>query len=547
MGAFRNFSIRSKLMAIIIAASCSVLLLGGIALTARYAATEQAKMTQRMTVLAEVIGSNTTAALAFRDQASARETLSALMAEPSLIEARILDRKQRLFARFTAGGRTATAPDQRPADDTRGGLLFGADRLTVHSPIILDGEKIGSVVLDADLLPLRLNLLHDISVLILIILAGGLLALVLSSRLQKIISDPITHLVHTMRQVSRDRDYSLRAEKRGNDEVGTLIDGFNEMLEQISARDEQLRIAANALENTGDAIMITDARLKIVSVNKAFGAMTGFSSREVLGKRPAMLRSDQQPAYLYKQIWRQVSCSGQWFGEFWGCRKNGEAFPQWLTISEIRDTSGRITHYVFVSNDISQQKRYEAELEHLAHHDALTQLPNRLLFEAHLEEALRRAKRHGERLGLMFVDLDHFKTINDSLGHAAGDELLQTVAVRLKSCLRESDLVARRGGDEFTIMLDRLGAIQDAAHIAEKFITELARPITLAGQVLSITASIGICCYPDDGLDAKVLIRNADMAMYLAKKQGRNQYQLYPGDSPVAVPDDLPVPKISQQ
>lgn len=548
MVAFRDISIRSKLMAIIMATSCIVLLLGGITLTVRYAATEQEEMTQRMTVLAEVIGTNTTAALAFNDATSARDTLTALVAEPSLIEARIYRRNGALFARFTTPGRTFSPAEMRPGNETRGSVLFGGDRLTISSPIMLDGEDIGTVRLDADLQPLRLRLLNNITMLALIILAAGLLALPISSRLQKIVSNPITHLAQTMRLVSRARDYSVRAEKQGDDEVGTLIDGFNEMLEQISARDEQLRIAANALENTGDAIMITDERLKIVSVNKAFSTMTGFLPEEVLDSRPAMLRSDRHSAAFYKQLWRRVCCYGQWHGEIWGRRNNGEVFPQWLTISEIRDQADKITHYVFVSNDISQQKIYEANLEHQAHHDALTELPNRILFEVHLQEALRRAKRHGERLGLMFIDLDNFKSINDTLGHAAGDELLQTVAERLKICLRESDVVARRGGDEFTVLLDRLRQVEDAAVIAEKFIAELSRPVKLAGQIRAVTASIGICCYPEDGLEAPELMKNADMAMYLAKQQGRNRFQFYPTEphpAPPVTPPRLPMPKVS--
>ncbi len=521
----RDIPIRRKLMLIILATCFVVLTLGGIALTLRYAATEQERMASRMSVLAEVIGANTTAALSFNDPVSAHDTLAALVAEPSVIGARVYDRQGRLFSRFTAPGNDGDRP---PAGGgSVGNLIFGGDTLTVSSPIVLDGETIGRVVLDADLRPLRVALARDVVVLTLIIVAAGLMALPLSSRLQMIVSEPISRLVLTMRKVTRSKDYSLRAQKQGNDEVGTLIDGFNEMLAQISRRDEQLRIAANALENTGDAIVITDEHLRIVSVNKAFTGMTGFSGPEVSGRRPGMLTSERHDAAFHRRIWRQLSGSGQWYGELWGRRRNGEEFPQWLTISAVRDKAGTVTHYVFVSNDISQHKRDEERLEHMAHHDALTQLPNRVLFALELNEALHRANRHGSLLCLMFIDLDNFKTINDSLGHAAGDDLLKTVAVRLKGCLRECDVVARQGGDEFTVLLDGLREARDAARVAEKFIAELARPIHLAGHDLFVTASIGISCYPEDGHEASDLLRNADTAMYLAKEQGRNRYRFH--------------------
>lgn len=527
MRQLRDIPIRRKLMAIILVTSCIALLLGGMALTMRYAASEQEKMANRMTVLAKVIGANTTAAISFNDPVSAADTLSALAAEPSLIEARVYDRAGGLFTSFS--GRQMAG--QQTSDESNavfaGGLIFSGGNLTVSTPIMLDGEYIGRVVLDADLRPLRLALVRDVFILALIMLAACLMALPLASRLQQIVSEPIFDLVRTMRQVSLKKDYNLRAPKHGNDEVGQLIEGFNEMLTQISERDEKLHIAANALENTGDAIIITDAHLKIVSVNKAFSSMTGFVSRDVIGKLPTMLQSDRHSKSDNKSIWRQISKSGQWHGEIWGLRKSGEVFPQWLTISRISDNKGVVSHYVFVSNDISQHKRYEARLEHMAHHDALTGLPNRTLFEAELQTAIQRANRHGEVLGIMFVDLDNFKQINDTLGHAAGDKLLQTVASRLTGCLRECDLVARQGGDEFTVLLDGVKSLQDIATVAEKFITELARPMEIAGEPLSVTASIGISSFPEHGRDAASLLRNADKAMYLAKGQGRNAYCIH--------------------
>lgn len=530
---FRDLSLRRKLAVIIAANVLVALLLGGVALTARYAVTEGDKLADRLTVLAQVVGANSRAALAFNDRAAAEDTLSALVAEPNVLTAYVFDRRGRLFVHFRVPGAAARPV---PADSEAVGAtgrgrgwshyLF-ADDLFVASPIVLDDERIGTVVVDADLRPLRAALLHDVFVFCLIILPAGLAALAVSAALQKLVSEPILRLVAAMRRVSMLKDYTVRAEKDGNDEVGTLIDGFNEMLAQIRTRDEQLRLAANAMESTGDAIMITDARLHIVSVNRAFTTVTGYRDAEVRGQRPDLLRSNRHPGAFYRQIWKKVLVQGHWHGEIWGRRRNGEEYPQWVTIGAVRDGDGLVSHYVVVSNDISQYKHYEAQLEFLAHHDTLTRLPNRVLFLAQLKEALLYARREGVPVGLMFIDLDRFKPINDTLGHAVGDQLLVAVAERIRASVRESDMVARQGGDEFIVMLRGLKRADDAAVIAGKLTSELARPFELAGGTVTIGASIGIACYPRDGEDAESLLKHADAAMYVAKEAGRSGFCFY--------------------
>jgi diguanylate cyclase (GGDEF)-like protein/PAS domain S-box-containing protein len=291
--------------------------------------------------------------------------------------------------------------------------------------------------------------------------------------------------------------------------------------------EEQLRLAASALENAAEGVMVYDAGRRIVFVNKAFTHITGYEPQEVIGREPDFLRAEVHDAPFYEEIWNEVRQSGRWQGEIWRRRKGGEVYPEWRSISAVKDLEGRETHYVAVFTDIAQLKRDEARLEFLANHDALTRLPNRTLFQDRLEEALHRAHRHGGRVGLLFIDLDRFKNVNDSLGHGVGDLLLQAVAERLTGCVRETDTVARLGGDEFMVLLDELAESRDSGKVADKILARLAQPFTLGGHELFISGSIGISCYPDDGGDPQTLQKNADAAMYRAKQSGRNTYQFF--------------------
>lgn len=290
---------------------------------------------------------------------------------------------------------------------------------------------------------------------------------------------------------------------------------------------ERLRLASNAIESTADGIMITDRDNRIVSVNRAFSHITGYSAEEVLGRPPDFLRSGQYDPEFYQRMWRELTTTGYWQGETWNRRKDGASYPEWLTINAVKNGHPTPTHYVAVFTDISQRLKSEQRLNFLAHHDALTQLANRTLFHEWLQETLLRAHRHGSKTALLFIDLDHFKPINDSLGHLAGDHLLQETARRIQACVRESDMTARLGGDEFTVLLDDIEQFEDAAVTAGKVLAALTLPFDIAGNTLYITASIGIACYPRDGLDAQTLLRNADAAMYQAKGKGRNNFQFY--------------------
>ncbi|MCW8908646.1 MAG: EAL domain-containing protein [Sedimenticola sp.] len=301
-------------------------------------------------------------------------------------------------------------------------------------------------------------------------------------------------------------------------------------IHDISARkqrEEETRLAASVFDGTSEAIVITDREGTILQVNRAFSGITGFLPEEAIGQTPRLLRSDYHGESFYRQFWEQLTASGSWQGEIWNRRKSGEIHPVWQNISAIRDSSGGIVQYISIFSDITDKKMSEQRIEHLAHYDVLTDLPNRVLFNERCEHALTRARREGHELVLMFLDLDRFKHINDSLGHPVGDQLLQQVAGRLLKLVREEDTVARLGGDEFVVVLEEVADSNVVPSVAEKLLGAFAEPFTVNGRLLHVSASIGIALYPADGQDVTTLVRNADAAMYRAKESGRNNYQFY--------------------
>ncbi|MBA3998207.1 MAG: diguanylate phosphodiesterase [Candidatus Accumulibacter sp.] len=295
--------------------------------------------------------------------------------------------------------------------------------------------------------------------------------------------------------------------------------------------EERLRQAATVFESTQEGVMITSLDARMMAVNKAFTEITGYSEEEALGMPPSILRSGRSSPDFYQAMWASLLDTGQWRGEIWNRRKNGEVYPAWMTISAVHSEEGKPTHYVSVFSDISQLKRSEEELARLAHYDPLTGLPNRLLLQSRLEHAIDRAERHGEQVALLFIDLDRFKTVNDSLGHVAGDQLLLDAALRLRERVRDEDTLGRFGGDEFLLLLEPIDGPEEAAIVARDLLAVLAQPFRLAGSSeVYIGASIGISIFPDDGATAADLLRDADAAMYQAKDHGRNRFCFYTAD-----------------
>lgn len=316
-------------------------------------------------------------------------------------------------------------------------------------------------------------------------------------------------------------------------DAGGRVIGIEGTIRNVSERkksESQMQKLSKALEQTADAAVITDPDGNIEYVNPAFEHITGYSREEVLGAKPSVVKSGKQRASFYKKMWQTILAGRVFTDIFINRRKDGAIYYEEKTITPLKDDKGNITHFVATGKDITERIQTEARLQYLAHHDALTDLPNRTLFMDRLNQALARAKLHDRLLAIMFIDLDRFKNINDTLGHDVGDRILKELAGRLQASIRAEDTVARLGGDEFAILLDDLTSINDATPLARKILDTMAPPTRLDGRELFVTASIGISLYPSDGPDAHTLLKNADIAMYRAKDLGKNNYQFYSTD-----------------
>lgn len=316
------------------------------------------------------------------------------------------------------------------------------------------------------------------------------------------------------------------------DEFSALADELRHLLSRVrQSLKHNINLVSTLMskvfENAAEGVIITDPSGAILSVNQAFTGFTGYSAAEAIGKTPSLLKSGRQSPAFYRHMWQTLSNEGQWEGEIWNRRKDGKNYLEWLTITGVRDESGQLTHFVAVFSDITTEKESAERLYHLAHYDLLTELPNRMLFYDRLKQATLRARRNNRQVGIMFLDLDGFKQVNDELGHHAGDDLLREVARRLSGALRASDTVARFGGDEFTVSLPDLTADDNLGEVAQKLIDAVARPYYLGNHRIQVTTSVGISRFPLDGEEPDDLIGHADMAMYETKKSGKNSFRFY--------------------
>ncbi|MEG3436560.1 EAL domain-containing protein [Pannus brasiliensis CCIBt3594] len=305
---------------------------------------------------------------------------------------------------------------------------------------------------------------------------------------------------------------------------------FLQDITDLKRAEELVKILYRAVEQSPAAIVITDARGRIEYANSKYEKLTGYTTAETIGAEAGYRQYLEMPGELYRDLQEAIARGREWSGEFLNRKKNGERFWERVSIAPILDETGRATHFVAVKEDISERKQQEALLCYQANHDTLTNLPNRSLALDRLQQAIARAKRHNQRVGLLFIDLDHFKDVNDTLGHEYGDRLLQEVAARLVGCLRDSDTVARLGGDEFLVILPELDRPDRCEPIAGKILSSLEIPFELSGEEVFISASIGCTVYPDDAEDISSLLRNADIAMYGIKRDGRDGFKYYTPD-----------------
>jgi len=441
MRALRNLSIRRKIVLIIMIISAVSLLVASAAfiLTDRINARQSAE--QGLSTLAKVIAANSSAAILFGDKAAADETLNFLRQQKHIQAVALYRQNGELFSSYIKKGVNLTLPG--PGLRSKN-ILFWGNYIELFMPIMQEHEQIGHVYLRSDIKQIEERLFWYLGIVLLVMVVSLLIAFLLSARMQRFITDPLLHLSAIARKVTTDKNYSLRATRSSKDELGHLVMDFNEMLDQIQLRDNELEVHKLELE-------------------------------ERVATRTTELKVANQELEQAKQ------------------------------------------------NAESVAKR----MEYHAHHDNLTGLPNRTLLNDRITTALAHARREQVRMALLFLDLDRFKIINDSLGHAVGDQLLRVISRRLKKCVRDTDTVARLGGDEFMVLLPNISGASDAGRIGNKIIDSLVRPASCNGHELHITTSIGISIYPFDGSDAEALIKHADISMYRAKELGRNKLVYY--------------------
>jgi len=303
--------------------------------------------------------------------------------------------------------------------------------------------------------------------------------------------------------------------------------GINADITNLKLSEEKLKLAASVFTHARESIIITDSAGSIIDINDTFTTTTGYSREEAIGINPRVFKSGRQSAEFYSDMWQALINEGYWYGELWNRRKNGEVYAEIKAISAVRDEHGVTTHYVALGNDITPMKEHQNQLEHIAHFDILTNLPNRSLLVDRLSQAMLQCRRHAESLAVVFLDLDGFKAVNDAYGHDMGDELLIALSVRMKEALREGDTLARFGGDEFVAVLTDLMAAEDCEPVLERLLLASSEPVTVGDIVLNVSASIGVTFYPEDNADADKLMRHADQAMYIAKQSGKNCYHIF--------------------
>ena len=524
-------------------------------------------MVRDLSVLADVLARNSTAALTFRDAHAAQDVLQALQAEPSVTAACTYTNDGKPFAIYVRRGSSA---DFSPPAPQSPASRFEHGKLIQFRDIELEGEALGTIYIESDLERLDRRSRDYTLAFLATLLVTLALAFVLAARLQRPISRPLLDLVQTAKAISQAADYSIRADIPVQDEFGALASEFNGMLDQIEERNGQLRRHREQLEeevaSRTTELLLANAQLqraeekyraifedavvgifqitpqgRPLSINRALADMHGYDSPEQLLAEVSDVGSQLfvEPSRM-TEIQRMLAVSNVVRGaEVQIYRRDKTKKWALLNIRVVRDHEGNVLLQEGTVEDVSDRKAAEERVQFLAYYDALTGLPNRALLHDRLANALANARRRNEKVALLFLDLDRFKIINDSLGHSIGDLLLQEVAERLKKWARAQDTVARIGGDEFIILLSGIKEVPDAAIAAERIMEAMTAEFVVQGHSFNVSCSIGVSLYPAHGVDSEALIKNADAAMYCAKDSGRNNFRFFTEDMNAQVVERL--------
>lgn len=337
----------------------------------------------------------------------------------------------------------------------------------------------------------------------------------------------ITTIVNDVEEMAKDPNLQLNIEIKGNDELTQISTALNQMLSERMLARTSLQQASAVFEHSSEGIMVTNADNRIELVNPAFTKITGYTLEEVKGQKPSVLSSNHHQPEFYSQLWHSITTTNHWEGEIWNKRKDGNVYPEYLSITAVENAQGQISQYIGLFLDVSNHKQYEQDLWYKSNYDSLTKLPNRHQFSSRLQHAIDGASQTNSQVAVFFIDLDRFKFINELHGHAAGNEILKQSATRLESVLGPEDSIARFGGDEFVIISPQHNAIETAEQLAHKLVDVLVQPLKLDAIESNISASVGIAFYPEDGQDIEMLLRNSETAMYQAKRDGRAHFQYF--------------------
>lgn len=479
---------------------------------------------EQLAMMAKMVADNVNSALILGDVEAAKKALAVLKENEIIVKVEILDESQQVFASYASG-----------ADSTHNTSWISTyttlNNIDVRTPININDLTLGELVMKADMASVYDTLITQWLAKIGVLSTIFLISYLVLRNTSNYVLGPVQRLTKAINEIIESGDYSLRVKKTSTDELGELTDEFNLMLSQIQDRDNALRQSNEALAQVQEPIILRDADLNCEYVNPAFESLFGYTTDELKSQQFSSDTTEEDSELSEKEIYRIAKDKGVYRGEGYRKTKAGEMLPVQKHISPVRNELGEIKGYVTVLTDISDKKTAEELIWRQANFDALTGLPNRLMFTHRLKQEMSKINRSERPLALMFLDLDHFKEINDTLGHDMGDALLKETAQRILKCLRGAngvgymENVARLGGDEFTIVLSELNDTSGAEVVAKRVLEQLAQPFQLGKELVHISASIGIVeTFPNEGIDTDTLIKYADIAMYDAKQKGRNRF-----------------------